>query len=99
MAGRKHTALFVITAVLLCFAVLGSFLFIAANAEHNCTHGDSCAVCRMIDAHIHSVRSMLAVTAAVIGALVTAVIVSVLYRTAVCFCPATLISLKTELRN
>ncbi len=99
MAGRKHSALLVITAAVLCFAVLGSFLFITAGAGHNCTHDDDCAVCRMIDAYICSLRCVLAVTAVFVCGVAAAAFTAALFRAGTSLRPVTLISLKTELRN
>ena len=99
MAGRKHSVFFVITAVLLCFALFGSFLFVAVNAAHDCTHNDDCSVCRMIDACIHSARFMIAAAAALICALAVIMTAAAVSRSETALRPTTLISLRTELRN
>ncbi|MBR5089364.1 MAG: hypothetical protein IK093_08045 [Ruminiclostridium sp.] len=99
MSGRKHSAFFMITALLLCLALLGAFLFVAAGAHHNCTHDDNCAVCRMIDACIHSARFILPAAASVLVSVLAAAAFTLLRRAGFSYQPATLISLKTELRN
>ncbi len=100
MAGRKHTALFIIAAVMLCFAMLGSFFFVAASAEHDCTHDDACAVCHMIDVCIHYMRcDVLIFATAVLSAAVVTSVAAPLFGAAFSARTSTLISLKTELRN
>lgn len=100
MTGRKHTAFFVIIAVLLCLAVLGSFLFVAVNAVHDCTHDDDCAVCRIIDAYVHSTRFEFSAAAVVMLFLLTFAVAAVAwYHTAFLTHTTTLIKLRTELRN
>ena len=99
MQGRKRVV-FIILAAVICFALAGSFLFIAAGSHHDCTHSDDCEVCRMIDAYIHTMR-VITVLAAVICAF-TAFVVStaeIFGKTLPVRCTATLISLKTELRD
>ena len=100
MAGRKHTAFLVITAVLLCLAVLSPFLFIVIHSEHDCTHDDDCAVCRMIDAYIHRVCFDIAfAAAAALAALAVLTAVTGRVRARCVMCADTLILMKTELRN
>ena len=100
MAGKKHTALLTMTAVLLCFAVLGAFLFIAACAPHKCEHDGHCEICRMIDVSIHFVRGEPGVTTlAVISVLAAAAAAAAVCRAITFSHTTTLIHLRTELRN
>ena len=91
----------VITALLfVCVSIFCSFVFIAGFANHDCTHGDDCEICHIIDACIGNIRETVAYTAslaAVLAAVLLAVTVPVLVGTAVN--NDTLISLKVELRN
>ncbi|MBR5090734.1 MAG: hypothetical protein IK093_14985 [Ruminiclostridium sp.] len=95
---RGKTAIAMVI-ILLCAALVGSFLFIAFGSFHDCDH-DDCEVCRALDVCIHSIRCGSAVIAA--SAVLTALCLIV--RAAAVFgAPvirtATLISLRTELRN
>lgn len=99
MAGvRKHTL--IVAAILLCTALLGSFLFIGLAAGHHCTHDDDCAVCASVDMCIHTLTVITAVFAAVFMAVrlfsaagaVRCGSMTGNYR-------STLVTMKTELRN
>ena len=97
--GNKRA--FVIAAVLfVCLALIGSALFVLCSADHDCTHGDDCEVCRMIDMCIHTVCALSVFIAAAAAVLLAP---SDAKRTELPAAPAyraaTLIALKTELRN
>lgn len=65
MRIRIHSAAAIAAVTLVIIALVLSFAFIASSTFHHCTHDDSCAVCRMTDAQIHTLRGMtvIAVTA------------------------------------
>ncbi len=100
MSYREKKALLITTALMICLSVFCSFFFIAECADHDCTHDDDCAVCRVIDVCLNTIRGMaadtvlLSVTAAV---LIIFIAVSILHEMA--YNCETLISLKVELRN
>ncbi len=93
-------ALVITALILVCVSVFCSFVFIAGSADHECTHGDDCAVCRVIDVYLNIIREItfdtvsLAATAAIT---IICIAVSVLHEAA--YNSETLISLKVELRN
>ena len=99
MTSRKHSII-ILTVFFICLAMLGSFLFIAANAEHECTHDDDCTVCCLIDMCINAVRSSFIASAAVYVTVVFAAVSVSAFCAAVFMGSAdSLITLKTELRN
>lgn len=91
----------VITALLLvCVSVFCSFIFIAGFADHDCTHGDDCEICHIIDACIGNIRNNAAYTASLtvlLAGILMSVTVPLLKGAAAN--NDTLISLKVELRN
>ncbi|MBP3855771.1 MAG: hypothetical protein IK990_09210 [Ruminiclostridium sp.] len=101
MCADKRRMLSLAAVLLVTLALFVSFLFISVSAEHECSHDDSCAVCRMIDACIQALHTDTAANgslsasapAAAISAAAAAVCTVRLLRC------VTLISLKTELRN
>lgn len=99
MAGGKKRGFLMIVVLFVCLAIFGSFLFIFCGADHDCTHGDDCEVCRAIDICVHAVR-FAAVVVAVALMFVCAAVTVIFVNTHRGEMPAaTLISLKTELRN
>lgn len=97
--GNKKA--FSIAAVLLiCLSLFCSFLFIAEFSEHDCTHDESCAVCRMIDMNISTINGFIAVAVAIF---LLAFFLIRTVRAGGCFRYShrapTLITLRTELRN
>ncbi len=100
MAGANRRTMFIMTAALLCLAMLAPFMFVAVTAGHDCTHDDSCEVCRVIDVYLHSMRSDTTfAVAAILFAAVVVIAAAILCRMAFPHYASTLISLKTELRN
>ena len=97
---RTEKRLLITAAFLICVSLLCSLFFIAGHSGHDCTHTDDCAICRLIDAALSTLRGAAEgfFAVCVFLAAVTALI-GVCCRREVYFCPRTLISLKTELRN
>lgn len=100
MTNRTKRVLSAAAVVLVCISVFCSFIFIAGNSFHDCTHDDDCEICRIIDACISTIRGASAGSAAVTVFAVTLLLLS---ASAVYNASArqsdTLISLKVELRD
>ena len=97
---NKRQFITVLAAIFVCLAIIGSFVFIAASAEHECTHDDDCTICCLIDVCINAIRSGFSGSAMIFAAAVFAALsVIAVCVTGFLRSPATLITLKTELRN
>ena len=100
MCAYKRRMLSLAAVLLVTLALFVSFLFISVSAEHECSHDDSCAVCRMIDACIQALHTDTAangsLSASAPAAAISAAAAVCTVRLLRC---VTLISLKTELRN
>ena len=100
MSGGRKGALYVMAALLVCLSVFCSFFFIAENADHDCTHDDSCEICQLIEASADMLRTKtLAPSAPAVIALFSALAAAAVMCCVSFHFTQTLISLKTELRN
>lgn len=98
MRQSTKRMLYIAAAVLLCLSLAFSFLFIAADADHDCSHDDGCAVCGMIDVCLHIMKCGITVLLAFIMPVCTFVPTErVTHRTQRRRMPSTLIIMKTEL--
>lgn len=99
MLHRNRSALSTAAVILICLSIFCSFLFVVEFSDHDCTHDDSCAVCRIMDMNTETVRMIAAVfAAAVVFMALCAVSAGDGHYTAHRFHAPTLISMRTELR-
>ena len=99
MRTAKRNIISITAAVFICVSVLLSLVFVAGYAVHECTHDDNCAVCRAIDACIHTIRCAAGSYTATAAAAVFLLCAAITLTAAVIKGCTTLISLKVELRN
>ncbi len=71
MNSRKRRAIALLVCLVLCFVVLGSSVFIAEQAEHDCT-GQECEICAQIAFAVGVLRSTVILGAVTAFSLCTA---------------------------
>ena len=81
-----------------CFAMLFSLCFLAAEADHDCT-GEDCAVCAQISNAENILRAVLCTAAGAAAAAAVCSVVRVIEAAEKKTLTGTLITLKTELLN
>ena len=97
MTKRKKYRL-IVTLLLICAALLLSFVFVAVFSHHHCDH-DGCDICRMIGMLIHSVRVCFSDTAAGFFTALCAVTAFTVLTAAMSSGGIDPVSLKVRLRN
>ncbi|MCR4780122.1 MAG: hypothetical protein K5876_03400 [Ruminiclostridium sp.] len=99
MPGKKRFLLKMIV-ICVCCAVLCLFLFVTVSADHECTHGDDCGVCRVIACCVRIISEICTAVVYTAAAAVTVTAASAFITGAFRKrCAVTPVTLRTELRD
>ena len=97
MSGKHWKA---ILAAVLAFVLLFSVLYLALEADHDCCHGEDCAICAQIHACVQLLRQLTLTLALALPVLSHAGTFAVLHRGFARACRQTnLITLKVKLSD